>query len=392
MSQPLISRSPDLQRLVADGYSITVEQGHLVMHDVPYVNSRSEVRLGKLVSTLSVSGDQTIKPDTHVAMFQGEHPCDKDGTRLEKIAHSSGTQALGGGLTVDHTFSSKPQDGYPDYYAKMTTYAALVSSPAAAIDPSSTPRSRRIYEASDDSPFAYLDNASGRAGITAVMQRLRAPSVAIVGLGGTGSYVLDLLAKTPVGEIHLYDGDDFEQHNAFRAPGAPSVEELRRKPKKVDYFADIYSRMHRGIVPHALFITEENVEQLSNHSMVFMCLDANDIKASIVATLERAGVTFIDVGMGVELVDSRLVGTLRTTLSTPEFRSHVHDRSRIPMKKIDGNDLYARNIQLADLNALNACLAVLRWKRHVGFYADTENEHFSLYHVDANHVLNEDFT
>jgi tRNA A37 threonylcarbamoyladenosine dehydratase len=51
--------------------------------------------------------------------------------------------------------------------------------------------------------------------------------------GGTGSYVLDFVAKTPVKEIHLFDGDIFDQHNAFRAPGAPSGEELEQRLKKV---------------------------------------------------------------------------------------------------------------------------------------------------------------
>jgi hypothetical protein len=43
-----------------------------------------------------------------------------------------------------------------------------------------------------------------------------------------------------------------------------------------------------------------------------------------------------------------------------------------------------------DLNALNACLAVIRWKRLYGFYRDLEGEHHSLYTIDGNHLLNED--
>ncbi len=54
------------------------------------------------------------------------------------------------------------------------------------------------------------------------------------------------------------------------------------------------------------------------------------------------------------------------------------------------DDLYAQNIQVADLNALNACLAVIRWKKLCGFYRDTEGEHFSLFTLDSNHLLNED--
>ena len=67
--------------------------------------------------------------------------------------------------------------------------------------------------------------------------------MAIVGLGGTGSYILDFLAKTPVQHIHLFDGDRFLQHNAFRSPGAPSLEELQEELSKVGWFQRIYSRM-----------------------------------------------------------------------------------------------------------------------------------------------------
>jgi tRNA A37 threonylcarbamoyladenosine dehydratase len=68
-----------------------------------------------------------------------------------------------------------------------------------------------------------------------ISDKLKIPKVAIVGLSGTGVYVLDLVAKTPVQEIHLFDGDLFHSHNAFRSPGAASLDELRQAPKKVTY-------------------------------------------------------------------------------------------------------------------------------------------------------------
>ena len=49
-----------------------------------------------------------------------------------------------------------------------------------------------------------------------------------------------------------------------------------------------------------------------------------------------------------------------------------------------------QNVQIVDMNALNAALAVNRWKRHVGIYADLEGEHFSLYASDGNDITNED--
>lgn len=236
----------------------------------------------------------------------------------------------------------------------------------------------------------YFDNASGRAGISAVTAKLQKKSVAIVGLGGTGSYVLDFVSKTPVDQILLIDGDPFEQHNSFRAPGAASVDQLRQQPFKVDYFAKIYSRMHTGIVPHRCFLTTENLDLLRGQDMVFLCIDAKAIKRPIIEALEAQGTPFIDVGMGVELVDGGLTAMLRTTTSTPENRLHVHSKNRIPFASEDRNALYAQNIQISELNAMNACLAVIRWKKLCGFYRDTENEHFSVFALDGNHIINED--
>lgn len=390
MSQQLISLSPDLTRLREDGYEVCIEHGHLILRNIPYVTPSRRVERGVLVSTLSVSGNRTNRPDTHVVMFSGSYPCDQHGTPLEAIRNTSGRKVIGGGLAIDHQFSSKPAAGYPDYYEKMATYATILSAPAAAIDRSATPRTHRIVEAPDDSPFVYFDNASGRAGITEVTAKLARRTIGIIGLGGTGSYVLDLIAKTPVERIHLFDDDVFEQHTAFRAPGAPSLEELRTRSMKVDHYASIYSRMHKGITPHAIRVTDENASQLNDCDMVFICVDDNAARAAIVHALENQGTPFIDVGMGLELIEGRLIGTLRTTTSTPAFRNHVRERGRIPMQANDRDGLYGTNIQVADLNALNACLAVIRWKKLCGFYHDSEHEHFSLFTVDGNHLLNED--
>lgn len=91
--------------------------------------------------------------------------------------------------------------------------------------------------------------------------------------------------------------------------------------------------------------------------------------------------------MGVEEVDGHLTGLLRVTTSTPGHRDHVHHKDRIPQGQ--GGDDYGRNIQIADLNALNAQLAVIRWKRQLGFYAG-DLEGFSTYSIYTNEIANED--
>lgn len=386
MSQKLISLNPDLKRLRDEGYFIQIVGGFLVVREVPYVNSQRQVKRGTLISSLTMAGDVTRTPDTHVAYFDGEYPCRADGTAIHQISHQSGDLSLGNGMTAKHSFSSKPSTGYADYYHKMTTYAAIFTGPAAQLQPDITARVFRVPESEENSMFEYTETASDRAGIGALTERLSAEKVALIGVGGTGSYILDFLAKTPVREIRLIDGDEFLQHNAFRAPGAPALEELREAPKKVHYLKGIYSRMHRGIVTHAVALTRNNLQLLDGITFAFLAIDAGDDKRIIVETLEARGVAFIDVGMGLELVDGSLGGILRATASTPEKRDHF--RSQVSFAGDGQANIYSSNIQVADLNALNAVMAVIKWKKLRGFYRDLEREHHSSYTTDGNMLLN----
>lgn len=394
MSRQLISRNDDLKALRDEGYEVAVQAGHLVLHNVPYVNDQKQVKHGTLVSVLELSGDATVKPKDHKAFFAGEHPCDKDGNRLKQLEHSSNRSKLGGGLTVDHSFSAKPKDGngYRDYHHKMETYAEMISAPARAIDPDATARTH-IALPDEDAPdpvFNYVDSASTRAGIGAITEKLALDKVGIVGLGGSGSYILDLIVKTPIREIHLFDGDAFFQHNAFRSPGAPDLETLRGRPKKVDYFADLYAPMRKGLVPHPVYIGENNVDLLDGLSFVFLCVDAGEAKRPIVEKLEADGIPFIDVGMGVYEADGKLGGVLRVTASAPDRRDHLH--RHVSFDGDGADDVYTQNIQIADLNALNATLAVIKWKKMFGFYADFEQEHNSNYTIDGNTISNTENT
>ena len=145
------------------------------------------------------------------------------------------------GITCNFSFSNKPLDGYADYYEKATNYINIISAPASALDDTCTAKTFRVIESPDESPYVYEDTNSSRAGLYSMNEKLRKHRIAIIGLGGTGSYLLDLLAKCPVEEIHLYDGDVFLQHNAFRAPGAPDGSLLNDHLFKSDYFCLLYT-------------------------------------------------------------------------------------------------------------------------------------------------------
>jgi hypothetical protein len=391
MSRQLISRSDDLRKLRDDGYDIAVDSGYLLVRDVPYVNAAKQVQRGILVSTLTMSGDRTGTPDTHVAMLAGEYPCDADGREIDQIRHASGQQQLTENLTVDHSFSAKPAGGgsYADYYEKMKAYVALLEGPAQAIDPGVTANTFAVQDIrTGDSVFKYTDTASSRAGILMANKKLELSKVAIIGLGGTGSYVLDLVAKTPVKEVHLYDSDTLFSHNAFRSPGAPSIQVLRRQPRKVEHFAKQYSPMRKGIVAHDYDLSASNLEELQGVDFAFVCIDSGAAKRAIIERLETLDVPFVDVGMGVDEVNDSLTGIVTVTTSVPNHRDRF--RQRVSLADRDADADYDRNIQIADLNMLNAALAVIRWKKLFGFYDDHERELHSSYTVNCNMLLSED--
>ena len=146
--------------------------------------------------------------------------------------------------------------------------------------------------------------------------------------------------------------------------------------------------MRRGIIPHDCRVDEGNLDQLDAMDFVFLALDESDPKRAIVDYLESAGKSFIDVGMGLEAVDGSLRGQIQTTTSTHAAREHF--RRRVSLSDPHLADAYDQNIQIAELNALNAALAVIRFKKLYGFYADEEGEHTSVYVLEGNRLLGED--
>jgi hypothetical protein len=393
MSRKLIDHSPDLKRLADEGYDVSIKRGYLVIGDIPYVDAGRNVQRGVLVSQLVTDGQKALKPDTHVVYFAGTHPCKSDGTQIAGLGRSESRQHIADGLDVEHQFSARPTnpDGFSNYYDKMTNYVNLISPYAKKLDDVATPKTFRPVTPGDDEQtvFKYIDTASSRANIVAISQKLNKGRIAIVGLGGTGSYVLDLVAKTHVPEIHLFDGDHLLAHNAFRSPGAVSLERLIEQPTKVAYFAGVYAAIRDGIMPHEFFVSSENLNELDNMDFVFLCMEG-DARRAIIEHLEAREKPFIDVGMGLYSTDDAVGGTLRVTTSTPAKREHIHLKRRIPFGERHPGQEYEQNIQIADLNALNASLAVIKWKKLYGFYGDTKNEFHSTYTVDGNLLLSED--
>ena len=390
MSHALIARNADLRKLEAEGYTLRiVDDGYLLIDNIPYVTVHGEIHEGTLVMELTLSGDLTVRPTTHVAHWTGEFPYGASGNKLLALIHeSSKKRSLSGSIPPTYQLSAKPDGGYLDYHHKVTTYVEILSREARCISPESTAQQWRVTtdQGDVDSVFHFSDTASVRQNTTDLARKLQNEKIAIVGVGGTGSYVLDFVAKTWVREIHIFDDDRFLQHNAFRSPSPFSRDELEGGPIKSTFHAERYSRMRKALVAHNVCIDETNVQQLGDFNTVFLCMDGHPIKARILETCMAHGTLFIDVGMGLYRVNDSIAGVIRTTTCCPEYHHHAEDCIDLAGDEAPGE--YERNAQLVELNALNAALAVIKWKKARGFYNDLTRELNSEYIIDGNKLIN----
>jgi len=244
--------------------------------------------------------------------------------------------------------------------------------------------------------FRIPNTFEGRAGVGPMQERIRDQSVAIIGLGGTGSYVLDLLAKTPVAAIHLCDDDEMNWHNFMRAPGAPTRDEIDSQhnaaPKKVNYYYGKYASFRKGIHPHAIRVgtaTEFNAF-LAEHPIDFAFVSIDQSREGdsprqdgVYAALSAAGIPYIDSGISLKLEDDRIRGAVTTS----SYASGSSDWEwAIPNARVTGDRPGYRNTQLPEVNALAAALAVMEWRRRTGQYVNDTKSFLHKFRLERAHV------
>lgn len=227
-------------------------------------------------------------------------------------------------------------------------------------------------------PFKIPNTFEDRAAIRPIQDRIRGQQVAIIGLGGSGSFVLDLLAKTPVGSIHLLDSDTVDWHTLFRAPGAPSTEEIEAVRNgtllKVEYYRSRYTPLRDGIYAHPVQVdsTPKWREFLLAHPVeyAFVCIDQiidadSPRRDAVYQALSDTRIPFVDSGVSISIESGAVKGSVTT--SAHEAGSTTW-QTAVPNARIAGELPGYRNSQLPEVNAMAASLAVMEWRRRTGQY------------------------
>ncbi len=109
----------------------------------------------------------------------------------------------------------------------------------------------------------------------------------IVGAGGLGGTVAEVLARIGVGRLHLIDGDRFEEHNLNRQRfaftdnlGRPKVQEACNEIARINPAV--------SVTASSVFMTAENAEDLlGDVEVVIDCLDRLDSRQVLQAACRR---------------------------------------------------------------------------------------------------------
>jgi hypothetical protein len=388
----LANHNDDLRRLIEKGYALAVDPSqYLVIRDIPYLDEGGELQIAAIVMKFVDAGQDRVVQDDHQIFFAGGVPYGLSAQPIPNLGGGATTLALSeasSDVVVQRSFSNKPLGSgkFEDFFQKVESYVSIISGPAIERY-GANPLTFRIVDTPQDClPFKVRDTLTSRAEIGDLSSKLKDDVVAVVGIGGTGAFLLDFLVKTPVREIRAFDADCFYVHNAFRSPGRLDPSEIG-KPKS-EVYQSRYESFRNGLVIQRKEIDATSAADFTGVTFAFVCVDKGNARAGIFDLLISLGIPFIDVGMGLDRRNGALNGMLRTTYYPSDRASTL--RSQGLAELVDRpDDLYQSNIQIAELNALNACMAILRYKQLRGFYFEEVATHHLLFRVGDLKVVSD---
>ena len=131
--------------------------------------------------------------------------------------------------------------------------------------------------------------------------RLRAARVAVVGIGGVGTHVVQQLALLGVGDLFLIDDEELDETNRNRyvgvrhddpIPGTPKVDIGERLAQSID------SEIHTHNIP-ASIASSEAISALTEAQYIFGCLDSEGARLMLTELSAAYAVPYIDVASDI---------------------------------------------------------------------------------------------
>lgn len=254
--------------------------------------------------------------------------------------------------------------------------------------------------------FARRHAQAFGAGTTARLRRL---AVAVIGCSGTGSPVIEQLARLGVGKLVLVDPDRVEEKNLNRILHA-TMDDARHNRLKVDVIARAIANMGLGteVIPLACNLCEpEVVRAVAACDVLFGCMDSVDGRHLLNRLATFYLQPYFDIGIKIEADGA---GGVEQVCGTVHYlqpgKSSLLSRGTYTMEQVRAAGLrrtnpaaYAAEVQskylvgvqedrpaVMSVNMQFASLAVNEFLARLHPYRDDDNKHFATYRLSLTQV------
>jgi hypothetical protein len=141
-------------------------------------------------------------------------------------------------------------------------------------------------------------------------------TIAVVGLGGGGSHIVQQLAHIGFQRYVIFDDDIVEESNLNRLVGTTCADVTAGTPK-----VEVAKRVIHGLQPDAIVRDvrskwQQSPEHLRECQIVFGCVDSYKAREEIEITCRRYLMHYIDIGMDVHGSQPPVIGG-QVILSSP---------------------------------------------------------------------------
>ena len=361
----LANHNPFIKDLDELGYQSDFVGGYLVIYGLPYLDKEGELKHGDWISPIDLSEAVIDPPKNHQAWWRGGRPHDQSKREL-RLGGGADHVSVAQDFISDYSFSFKLQENgemraYRSFEEKVQTYLDAITAPALAAYPDATPlHGIEIKAAAQGSPLRLPDTMSARYNMNDVSSLLREKKWRSSAWAGPDP-ISSISSRERIWSglrCSMTTRCMFTRFFAYRVSSRAQSEGF-----KVEALARQYGQWHTGLDPVPERITPDNIERLSDFDFVFVSVDDGPARCHIVDWLSARGIPYVDCGMGLNRSAVGLSGFVRITgVDREAFEGNVNT-PQLPIENAK-NDEYRKQAQIAELNALNASMAVIRFKQH----------------------------
>ncbi len=242
------------------------------------------------------------------------------------------------------------------------------------------------------------------------MERLRQLRIAVIGASGTGSLVIEMLARNGVGHLVLVDPDCVEEKNLNRIVNT-TMADAHSQTFKVDVAARTIAAMDLGtsVSTHARTLFHpEVVRDVASCDVVFGCVDSIDGRFLLNKLATFYTLPYFDLGVKIEAdgkggVD-QVAGSVhylkpggsslvsRHTITMEQVRAAGLRRTDPARYQQELKEGYVRGVAedrpaVIQLNALIASLAINEFLARLHPYRQDSNADYAILRVSLSHGI-----